>query len=129
MDAANAPYLARAEESLAGAERKFAAGAYNNCANRAYYACFQATVAALIQIGIGPSGRDRQWRFDAVHAQFVEWLLNRRKAYPARLRDTLERTKVLRNSADYEILRVKRSEAAHSLRRAREFVEAVQRGR
>jgi len=39
-DGARAGFLMKADESLAGAEREFAAGAYNNCANRAYYACF-----------------------------------------------------------------------------------------
>jgi hypothetical protein len=40
-------YLIKAEESLRGAESEFAQGRYNNAANRCYYACFQAAVAAL----------------------------------------------------------------------------------
>jgi len=41
-------YLIKAEESLLGAESEFTHGRrYNNVANRCYYACFQAAVAAL----------------------------------------------------------------------------------
>ena len=39
-------FLAKAEESLAGAESEYANGRYNNCANRCYYACFQETSCA-----------------------------------------------------------------------------------
>ncbi len=57
---ADRAYLAKAEESLAGAEREFAAGAYNNCANRAYYACFQAAIAALDLADIRPPDGKRE---------------------------------------------------------------------
>jgi len=40
-------YLAKAEESLVGAASELAHGRYNNSVNRAYYACFQAAIAAL----------------------------------------------------------------------------------
>ena len=39
-------YLAKALESLEGAESELANRRYNNCANRCYYASFQAAVAA-----------------------------------------------------------------------------------
>ena len=42
-------YLAKAEESLRTAESEFANGRYNSCANRCYYACFQAAIAALLR--------------------------------------------------------------------------------
>ena len=45
-------YLIKAEGSLLGAESEFTHGRYNNVANRCYYACFQAAVAALHQAGI-----------------------------------------------------------------------------
>ena len=45
-------YLAKAEESLLGAASELAQGRYNNSVNRAYYACFQAAIAAL-QHGLG----------------------------------------------------------------------------
>lgn len=46
-------FLEKALESLIGAESEFINGRYNNCANRCYYACFQAAIAALIDAGLG----------------------------------------------------------------------------
>jgi uncharacterized protein (UPF0332 family) len=53
-------FLAKAKESLVGAESEFANGHYNNCANCCYYACFQASIAALIRAGIRPKNQNRQ---------------------------------------------------------------------
>jgi uncharacterized protein (UPF0332 family) len=35
-------FLTKAEESLTSAQDDFAAGRHNSCANRCYFACFQA---------------------------------------------------------------------------------------
>src|ERR671932_2116851 len=93
-------YLAKAEESIAGAESELANGRYNNCANRCYYACFQAAIAALLTEGI--QSRGEQWSHTFVQGQFVGQLVNRRKRYAASLRDVLARTLIVRQSADYE---------------------------
>lgn len=61
-------FFAKAEGSLAGAESEFVNGRYNNCANRCYYACFQAAIAALAREGIAPSAS--QWGHGFVQAQF-----------------------------------------------------------
>jgi uncharacterized protein (UPF0332 family) len=53
-------YLIKAEETLRGAESEFAQGRYNNAANRCYYACFQAAVAALHHANI--VSRGGAWR-------------------------------------------------------------------
>lgn len=120
-------YLFKAEESLAGAESEFGDGRFNNCANRSYYACFQAAVAALVGAGIGPS-RAGRFDHDAVQAQFIGELINRRKRYPADLRDTFERLLRLRQIADYRTDLVTRTQAERSLGRARTFVDAVRLG-
>ena len=39
-------FLSKARESLEGATSELVNGRYNNAANRAYYACFQAAIAA-----------------------------------------------------------------------------------
>ena len=119
----SAIYLLKAEESIDGAESEFANRRYQNCANRAYYACYQAAVAALLQAGIQPSSS--RWGHDTVQAQFVGELINRRKQYPAGLRDTFERLFQLRQTADYTVTLVSEIQAARSLRRARMFVAAV----
>jgi uncharacterized protein (UPF0332 family) len=118
-------FLAKAEESLAGAESEFANRRYNNCANRCYYACFQAAVHALIRAGVSPRGDQRQWRHAFVQAGFVGQLVNRRKLYPPDLRDALERTYGLRQRGDYTRDFVTELEASRAFRRTGSFLEAV----
>jgi uncharacterized protein (UPF0332 family) len=116
-------YIVKAEESLSGAESEYANRRFQNCANRAYYVCYQAAVAGLLNAGIRPSGS--RWGHDTVQAQFVGELINRRKRYPAELRDTFERLFLIRQTADYAADFVSEIQAAGSVRRARTFVAAV----
>lgn len=117
-------YLAKAEESLAGAESELVNGRYNNCANRCYYACFQAAIAALITAGIRPDGR--QWSHEFVDGQFSGQLVNRRKLYPADLRDVLTSLLELRQIADYRSSYVSQTRVSRALRRARLLIDTVQ---
>jgi len=117
------PFLEKALESLAGAEAEFRVARYNNCANRAYYACFQAAIAALIQAGIHPRGG--QWGHEFVPAQFDGVLINRRHLYPRERRGVLERARSLRLRADYDQDQVAGAETDRVLRRTRLFVAAV----
>jgi uncharacterized protein (UPF0332 family) len=71
-------FLTKAEESLAGAESEFVNDRYNNSANRAYYACFQAAVHALLGVDIRPPATTEQWGHEFVQARFVGDLINRR---------------------------------------------------
>ena len=82
-----AVFLEKAEECLLTAETEFLNARYNSCANRAYYACFQAAIAALLEAGIRASGP--QWSHEFVPGQFVGMLINRRKLYPGQLRSSL----------------------------------------
>lgn len=125
MERNGASYLIKARESLAGAEREFVAGAYNNSANRAYYACFQAAIAALVAAGFGPNPGDQRWRHQAVQSLFNDHLVARRKLFPAELRSTLGDGVRLRNTADYGDSPVTAVQATRLLRRARAFVAAI----
>ncbi len=60
-----------------------------------------------------------------VQSQFVGQLINRRKRYPAGLRDVLARCLILRQTADYAPDDVTETRAARTLQRARAFVEAL----
>ena len=120
-------YLRKVDESLSGAESEYVNGRFNNCANRAYYACFQAAVAALVRAGIGPSGSGR-YDHDAVQAQFVGELINRRHRYSPEFRDTFERLLRLREIADYRTDVATETQTVRAIRRARAFVEAVRQG-
>lgn len=119
-------FLAKAVESLAGAESEYANGRYNNCANRCYYACFQAAVAALTGAGVRPTREPSRWGHAFVQAQFIGHLINRRKIYSADLRTTLRDSLALREKADYEPDHVSATRAGRILQRTRLFVEAVQ---
>ncbi len=119
-------FLTKAHESLIGAESEFLNERYDNSANRAYYACFQAAIAAL-QIA-GMQARGGEWGHDFVQAQFNGTLINRRHLYPTELRTVLARNYTLRVQADYGEDVVSRTEAERALRRARLFVTAVGEG-
>lgn len=120
-------FLEKARESLEGAESEFVNGRYNNCANRCYYACFQAAIHALQRAGIQPPGRSGEWGHDLVQAQFAGQLINRRKIYETTLRNILEQNYRLRATADYGRDQVTEVRAARAVRRAEEFVGAVGR--
>lgn len=119
-------YLSKAEEGFAGAESELVNGRYNNCANRCYYSCFQAAIAALIRTGIRPSGQDGAWSHAFVQAQFAGTLITRRKLYPSELRDTLSRAMFLRQTADYKAEHVTQVQAGRAIRNTRRFLEAIQ---
>jgi uncharacterized protein (UPF0332 family) len=116
-------YLFKAEESLAGAESELVAGRYNNCANRCYYACFQAAIAALQRSEIRPGGGG--WGHDFVDAQFEGQLIFRRKVYPSGLRGTIRVNRGLRLTADYDPSSVSRVQANRASRRTREFITTI----
>jgi uncharacterized protein (UPF0332 family) len=115
-------YLAKASESLLTAESEFVNGRYNSCANRCYYACFQAAIAALLSEGIRPRG---QWSHAFVQAQLVGVLINQRKRYDPQLRRVLSDNQSLRDQADYRPELVTATQAGRALRRTRLFVTAV----
>src|SRR3712207_6276906 len=118
------PFLNKALESLAGAELEFANGWHNNCANRCYYASFQAAIAALQHAGIQTRGG--QWGHAFVPSQFEGVLINRQHRYPTELRTMLERAYALRQKADYAEDAVSRIEAERGLRRTRTFVTTIE---
>lgn len=119
-------WSAKAAESLGGARSEFVAGRYGNCANRCYYRCFQAAISALIAAGQALRSGRGEWGHTFVQAEFVSALINRRKLYPSTLRDTLSRNMILRHTADYATDPVTRIQAERALRRAEEFVTAIQ---
>src|ERR671936_191051 len=119
-------YLAKASESLQTAESEFANSRYNSCANRCYYACFQAAIAALLSEGIRPRG---QWSHEFVQGQFVGVVINQRHLYDTQLRRVLSHNQNLREKADYRPEVVSTTQASRAIRRTRTFVAAIrQRG-
>src|SRR5688572_5015425 len=122
MSDAGRRFLAKAEANRAAAESEFAAGRYDSCANCAYYAGFQAAIAALLDAGVQPPDR---WGHDFVQARFAGDLVNRRHLYPPDLREALPLLFSVRQQADYEPDPVTEKHASRAMRRMRVFVQAV----
>ncbi len=122
-------FIDKAIAALEGAESELRAGRYENVANRCYYACFQAAIAALEASGIYPTRQAKgRWSHEGVQSQFAGLLINRRKRYPARLRDVLSEEFSARQVADYSRLRTTEREARYLLRRSQEFIETIRNG-
>ena len=111
--------LERAQVSLRAAELCLAQGLLDSAVNRAYFAMFQAAVAALEHRGI----RRREWTHKGVHSDFVR----RRKLVPASFAGALPSVMQLRHIADYQQPGVSQVQAERAVRRAREFVTLLQR--
>jgi uncharacterized protein (UPF0332 family) len=118
---ASEPYLSKAQESLAGAQSELVNGRYNNAANRAYYAAYNAAVIALLKAGISRP----LWTHEEVQALFAGQLINRRKLYPTSLRSVLSELSAIRNRADYGQRTVSRSDAENMVREAQNFLIQV----
>ena len=118
-------YLAKAQASLSGAHSELEQRRFDNAANRACYACFQAAVAALIWAGLRSPGGAGIWDHGLVQARFVGDLINRRKLYPTDLRGDLYAIMKLRHRADYHHETVGAAQASRAVRRADQFVSAV----
>ncbi len=118
-------YLAKANESLASARADYMARRHNSAANRAYYAAFQAAVAALIDAGIRPANDDWGHRF--VMSQFSGKLIRRRKLLPGSFRLTLNTLFDRRVKADYRSVDTSRRTADDSARQAASLVRRVEK--
>ena len=123
MDLESSRFLFKAAESLASAEADLAATRYNSCADRAYYAAFQAAIAALIHSGV--TQRRQRWEHAFVMSEFSGTLIRRRRLVPSSLRDVLNSLRDARNVADYRSSSVSRDTAKRSLRNARTVVAVV----
>ncbi len=64
-----------------------------------------------------------------MHAQFEGVLTNRRKLYPAGMRNVLRDNYELRCTGDYRGKQVTQREASAAFRRAKAFLAAVSQGR
>jgi uncharacterized protein (UPF0332 family) len=116
-------HLAKAKESLASARADNRARRHNSAANRAYYAAFQAAVAALIDADIRLANDDWGHRF--VMSQFSGKLIRQRKLLPRALRSTLGDLFDRRVTADYSAENVSAADAGGAVKRAGRLVGAV----
>ena len=116
-------YMAKADQCLAGAALAVAHGHYNNAVNRAYYAAFQAAIAALTAAGVQPP-TPRYWAHDFVLREYCR-LAHVTDGYTADSRATLKALQDERLKADYEVELIGCASGTRALTLARQFVDAV----
>ena len=114
----------KARQNLTVAEWCFQQGHYDACCNRAYYAMYQAAIAALANEGITPTEEhiDHGW----VQSHFVSHFCHRRKIFP-KFKTSLQNAQENRNWADYTPERLQRKRAQRQLNHAKEFVQCLLR--
>jgi uncharacterized protein (UPF0332 family) len=84
-------YLTKSRYSLQGAESEFTQARFDNAVNRAYYACFQAAIAALLAADVSvQTAGSGVTSHQNVHRYFAGFLIQRRKLYPSHLRNVLQ---------------------------------------
>jgi uncharacterized protein (UPF0332 family) len=120
-------YLIKARDNIAVAEAALAARHYDAVANRAYYAAFQAAVAALWVEGIRPP-RDQHGTLShtAVQGEWAGRLVYRRKRYAPQLRTALTVLYEWRVKGDYRVQHVDTREALRAYNLAALLVQAVE---
>jgi uncharacterized protein (UPF0332 family) len=100
----------------------YSAGECDPAVSRAYYAVFQAEIAALIKL---TDYRPRQWSHERVQAEFNRRLIRAQKMFPSGLRffhsDLIGR----RHIADYEEERIGLVVAERCVNKARDIVSVV----
>lgn len=102
----------------------FEAGRYNVSASRAYYAVFQASIAALLKL-TSIRAADDEWQHGLVQAQLNRQLIMRRKILPSELGRTPMDLMELRHLADYRPRSVTAREAKRAYQRADRFLLSV----
>ena len=117
-------YLAKARNSLRTAQNASEQGDFDSCASRAYFAVFQAEIAALIKLS---EFRQEQWRHDRVQEEFNHRLIQARKVFPASLRSIHNDLIGRRRLADYTDQHISVRTAADCLRKAAEMVTTIAR--
>jgi uncharacterized protein (UPF0332 family) len=119
-------YLSKAHQNLAAADAALQAGQHNVAASRAYYAAFQASVAALWAEGVRPPhDQPGTLSHTAVQREWSGRLIYRRKLYPPELRTTLQRLYDWRIKADYQTQAVTERQARQACAQSRTLVEHV----
>ena len=118
-----AEFLNKAKVNLQVAQICFDSGFYDACANRAYYAAFQAAIAALADRGRKSDKNDHKW----VQATFSGELINRQKVYPVHLKSYLMDMQVVRNQADYTDENVSKKLASQQFSKAKEMLEFIEK--
>ncbi len=116
-------FLSKAKENLKIAQLSFDNECYNACANRSYFASFQAAVAALAAHGIQSNKNEHAW----VQSEFNLQLIKRKKIYPEKLKTYLLTMQEIRNIADYSDENISRKVARRQFSQANEMIQNIEK--
>jgi len=97
---------------------------YNACASRAYYAVFQAGIAALLKL-TSVRAKDNEWQHSQVQAELNRQLIMRRKVLPASVGRTPMDLMELRHLADHKSQSITAREAKRAHDRAKRFLYSI----
>lgn len=111
-----------AQESLKAPTVCLEAGLMNSAASRAFYAMFQSAQVVLDQVGISRS----TWSHPALQAGLTTELIHRHKLLSAQFRDCLSSGLAICHATDYGRAGIGSKVAQRLVRRATEFVTAVE---
>jgi uncharacterized protein (UPF0332 family) len=116
-------FLQKAHENLEDARVAVEQQRWNAAANRAYYAAYQAAIAALATEGMTKANHPHSW----VQAQFSGILIQRRKLYASTMKSYLMTMQRLRDAADYSPIMVSKNDARTQLKHATELISSIAR--
>ena len=114
-------FIEKAGANLAVADLCFENEFFDAAANRAYYAAFQAAVAALARHGFTKDRLDHEW----VQAQMNTQLIRRAKICPDKIKSHLPKMQTVRNIADYEPKRTGKKVAQRQIAKAEEMISVI----
>ncbi len=114
-------FLKKAQDNLTLAKYCLENGYYDASANRAYYAAFQAAIAALAVAGITSPKPEHKWTQSAFNGE----LIKRRKIYPSRLSSYLADMIKVRIKADYSDELISKKTASRQFSQSEDFVTAI----
>lgn len=114
--------LARAQASLHAAQLCLEHRLFDSAVNRAYFAMFQAAIAALEAQGT----KRKEWTHKGVHSDFVHAFVRRRKVVPLGFANVLPTMMDLRHKADYEHPGVSQRQAKRAVQEAHNFISLLQ---
>jgi len=112
----------KSQKSLNAAISCFEQRYYNSCVNRAYYAMFQAAVAALFKAGFRP--KSEKIGHDWVQAEFSRAFVSGSKRF-SDLKGLLNLVQEWRDAADYSDEEIGKKRAKRNLDKALMFVGEI----
>jgi uncharacterized protein (UPF0332 family) len=118
-------FLAKAQSNLEAVERDRSHRAFDPCVSRAYFAAFQAAIAALLALA-DYRRRGHYWDHGEIAAEFTRRLIRQRKIFGSETAGILDDLKTRRHQADYSTTSMSEKIAERALDRARKLVELIE---